>query len=169
MPQVAEETGGRAYFHRNDLDAAMASGIADSRHSYTLGFYLTEMDGKYHELKVHVDRPDLELNYRQGYLAQSEAMRDSAARKSHLAATLVNPLGETGVRITASIDVTPGKPRRILNAHLKLDPTALSIRESPGGWTGKGPMDARWRGLARPRSFRSMRHISRHSIFRVAS
>jgi len=37
MEQVAEETGGEAYFHRNDLDAAMASGIADSRRSYTLG------------------------------------------------------------------------------------------------------------------------------------
>ncbi|HLK46560.1 MAG TPA: VWA domain-containing protein, partial [Bryobacteraceae bacterium] len=72
LQQVAEATGGQAYFYRNDLDAAMASGIADSRSSYTLGFYLTQMDGKYHKLKVRVDRPGLELTYRLGYYAQNE-------------------------------------------------------------------------------------------------
>jgi VWFA-related protein len=53
--QIAERTGGTAYFHRNDLDAAMASGIADARSGYALGFYLTQIDGKYHKLKVRVD------------------------------------------------------------------------------------------------------------------
>jgi VWFA-related protein len=137
MQQVAEETGGQAYFHRNDLDVAMASGIADSRHSYTLGFYLTEIDGNYHDLKVHVDRPGLELNYRRGYLAQTETVRDVSARKSDLAAALFNPQDATGLGITASLDVTPGKPRSMLNAHLRLDPAALSLRQSPGGWMGK--------------------------------
>ncbi len=137
MQQVAEETGGQAYYHRNDLDVAMASGIADSRSSYTLGFYLTEIDGDYHELKVHIDRPGVELNYRRGYLAETETVRDSKARKSDLAAALFNPLDSTGIGITASLDVTPGKPRSTLNAHLRLDPAALSLRESPAGWTGK--------------------------------
>jgi VWFA-related protein len=59
MQQLAEETGGKAYYRRNDLDVALAEGIADSRSSYTLGFYLTEVDGKYHELKVRVDRPGM--------------------------------------------------------------------------------------------------------------
>jgi hypothetical protein len=137
ISKVAEETGGQAYFHRNDLDVAMASGIADSRHSYTLGFYLTEIDGDYHDLKVHVDRPGLDLNYRRGYLAETETVRDSKARKSDLAAALFNPVDTNGVGITANLDVTPGKPRSILNAHLRLDPAALSLRQNPGGWTGK--------------------------------
>lgn len=136
MQQIAEETGGQAYYHRNDLDGAMASGIADSRSSYTLGFYLAEMDGKYHELKVHADRTGLQLNYRQGYYARSEAMADLSSRKSDLQSALLNPLDSVGVGITASIDVAPGTPRATLMARLKLDPDSLSLRETPGGWNG---------------------------------
>jgi hypothetical protein len=137
MQQVAEETGGQAYFHRNDLDVAMASGIADSRNSYTLGFYLTEMDGKYHELKVYVDRPGLDLNYRRGYYAQSEAIRDLSARKSDLESALMNPLGSAAVGITATIEVTTGSPRGTLTAHLKMDPASLSLKQVAGGFGGK--------------------------------
>ncbi len=131
MQQVAEETGGRAYFHRNDLDDAMASGIADSRMSYTLAFYLTEMDGKYHSLQVHVDRPGLDLNYRQGYDAQTEAIRISSTRKSDMNSALLNPSGVNDVGITAKLDFVPGKPRGTLTAHLKPDPQSLSSSRAP--------------------------------------
>src|ERR1035438_10251230 len=44
--QLAERTGGTAYYHRNDIDGALTEEIADSRTGYTLGFYLTEIDGR---------------------------------------------------------------------------------------------------------------------------
>jgi VWFA-related protein len=135
--QIADRTGGTAYFHRNDLDAAMASGIADSRSSYTLGFYLTEMDGKYHELKIRVDRPGLKLNHRQGYYAQSEAVADLVGKKVDLEAALLTPVDSTGVGITASFDVASASPRNILNAHLNLDPESLSMVKSGEGWAGQ--------------------------------
>jgi hypothetical protein len=138
MQQIAEETGGQAYFHRNDLDAAIASGIADSRRTYTLGFYLTDIDGKYHELKVHVDRPGLDLNYRQGYLAQSEAMHDFSARRSSLESALLNPLDATGVGLTVRIEVTHGPPKATITAHVKLDPASLTLKETAAGaWNGR--------------------------------
>jgi len=46
MQQLASETGGKAYYSRNDLDGALLEGIAESRDTYTLGFYLAEVDGK---------------------------------------------------------------------------------------------------------------------------
>ena len=69
MQQIAEKTGGKAYFGRNDLDAAIASGIDASRTTYSLRFQLTdaERDNLYHSLKIQVDRPGLTLLYRQGY------------------------------------------------------------------------------------------------------
>jgi VWFA-related protein len=135
--QVAEKTGGQAYYHRNDLDAAMASGIADSRSGYTLGFYLTKTDGKYHELKVRVDRPGLQLNYWRGYYAQNETVRSASARKSDLQAALLNPSGSADVGITARLDVVPGKPRATLNIHSTLAPEPLSIKETDAGYAGK--------------------------------
>jgi len=135
--QIADRTGGTAYFHRNDLDAAMASGIADARSSYTLGFYLTQIDGKYHELKVRVDRPGVQLNHRQGYYAQSEAVADLIGKKVDLEAALLSPVDSTGVGITASFDVASASSRNILNAHLKLDPECLSMAKSGDGWAGQ--------------------------------
>jgi hypothetical protein len=71
MKEVADKTGGKAYFNRNDLDGAMAEGIGASRTIYTLRFHLpdSERDKRFHALKVKVDRPGLELFYRQGYYA----------------------------------------------------------------------------------------------------
>ncbi|HEY3841307.1 MAG TPA: VWA domain-containing protein, partial [Bryobacteraceae bacterium] len=137
MQQVAEQTGGRPFFHTNDLAGAMAGGIADDRSSYTLAFYLTDVDNKYHDLKVKVDRPGVQLNYRQGYFARSEADADLDTRKSDLVAVLTNPVSATGVGITATIDLKPGTPRGTLAAHVKLDPDALTVTRVKNEWTCK--------------------------------
>jgi VWFA-related protein len=76
MQEVADRTGGKAYYGRNDLDGAIAEGIAASRVTYSLRFHLAddERDKKYHALKVKVDRPGLQLYYRQGYYAGGTEM-----------------------------------------------------------------------------------------------
>jgi len=133
MQMVAERTGGEAFYHRNDLDSAMAEGITDSRSSYTLGFYLSELDGKYHELKVVVNRPGLDLNYRRGYFARTDAMRDLAARNTELESVLVNPLDLTGIGIVATVETKAEN----LTVRLRLDPKSLALTERDGVWNGK--------------------------------
>ena len=137
MQMVAEQTGGRAFFHTNDLAGSMAEGIADDRSSYTLAFYLTDVDSKYHELKLKLDRPNVQLSYRQGYFARSEADADLDARKSDLTAILTNPVDAIGVGITATIDMKPATPRGTLAAHVKLDPEALTVTRVNNQWNCK--------------------------------
>ena len=74
MIQIAERTGGKAYFNRNDTDGALEQGIAASRLIYTLRFALpdSERDKKFHTLKVKVNRPHVEVYARQGYYAGGE-------------------------------------------------------------------------------------------------
>ena len=74
MIQIAERTGGKAYFNRNDTDGALEQGIAASRVIYTLRFALpdSERDKKFHTLKVKVARPHVEVYARQGYYAGGE-------------------------------------------------------------------------------------------------
>ena len=105
--------------------------------SYTLGFYLTQLDGKYHELKVRVDRPGVQLNQRQGYYAQSEAAAVLSGKKVNLSSELLTSVDSTEVGITAGFDVTSASPRNILNAHLKLDPESLSMVKKGEGWAGQ--------------------------------
>jgi VWFA-related protein len=137
LQEVAERTGGQALFQRNDLDNAMAASVENARESYTLGFYLTEMDGKYHELKVRVNRPALQVTHRRGYYARVEAVPDASTRKMPLQSALLNPSGSAEIRITASIEIAGGTPKSSLTAHLKLDVEPLSIRRTAAGLTGQ--------------------------------
>jgi VWFA-related protein len=133
MKQIADATGGRLYFDTNGLDDALAEGIADSRSSYVLGFYLTEVDGKYHELKVSVDRPGTTLNYRQGYYAVDIPKMDASQKKVDLSAALLNPADSTAVGIEATLDAKPGT----LNVRVRLDPETLSLQPGKAGQAGK--------------------------------
>jgi VWFA-related protein len=139
MQQIAEGTGGKAYFGRNDLDTAMAEGIEASRTTYTLAFYLAdnERDNKFHALKVNADRPGLELFYRQGYYAGNTDLPDTPSTRGELEASMLNQVNSTGVGITARVDSVPGTPRGTLNIRLNLDPGTLSLHEKTGGWTGQ--------------------------------
>jgi len=131
--QIAEATGSKAYYYRNDLDGALAEGIADSRSSYVLGFYLTEVDGKYHELKVSADRPGAALNYRQGYYAVDVPKPDASQKKTDLSAALLNPADSTGVGIEATLDMKPGT----LNVRVRLDPETLTVHPGKTGQAGR--------------------------------
>jgi VWFA-related protein len=69
LEAFAKATGGKAYSNRNDLDVAMHDAIATGGDYYALSYVppLSKYDGKYHTIKVTVDRPGLQLQYRQGY------------------------------------------------------------------------------------------------------
>jgi len=135
MERVAVQTGGNAYSGRNDIDFAMAEGIDASRASYTLAFYLAGEDrnNKFHNLKVIVGHPGLRLYYRQGYYAGDDELPAHDRAKGYLEANLLNQANSTGVGITAHVDKTHGA----LSIRLNLDAAKLSLREVPGGWTGK--------------------------------
>ncbi|HEY2860824.1 MAG TPA: VWA domain-containing protein, partial [Terracidiphilus sp.] len=67
----ADKTGGKAYYNRNDLDAAIGEAITNGTDYYSLSYVppLSKYDGKYHTISVKVDRPGLNLTYREGYTA----------------------------------------------------------------------------------------------------
>jgi len=69
MQDIADNTGGKAYYNRNDLDAAIGEAIANGANYYSLSYVppLSKYDGKYHTIEVKVDRPGLNLTYREGY------------------------------------------------------------------------------------------------------
>jgi len=68
---LAENTDGRAIVNRNDLAAGMQQIIRDSSAYYLLGYSssVATPDGKFHEIKVRLKRPGLQVRYRKGYWA----------------------------------------------------------------------------------------------------
>lgn len=72
---LAENTDGRAIVNRNDLGAAMKQIIRDASAYYLVGYNSTQAptDGKFHEIRVRVRRPGVQVRARKGYWAFTEA------------------------------------------------------------------------------------------------
>jgi len=77
---LADESDGRAIVNRNDLTLAMKQIVRDSSAYYLLGYNSTQTptDGKFHEIKVRVRRPGLQVRARKGYWALSPTESASA-------------------------------------------------------------------------------------------
>jgi VWFA-related protein len=71
MLDIAEKTGGKAYYNRNDIDNALGDGIRDGSTYYILGYYpeSKKWDGKFRKIQVKTRRKGIDLRYRTGYFA----------------------------------------------------------------------------------------------------
>lgn len=71
MNDLAERTGGRAFYNRNDLDGAVRESIDDGATYYTLGYYPEDKDwnGAFRKIHIKVQRGGVKLRYRIGYFA----------------------------------------------------------------------------------------------------
>src|SRR5262249_47526027 len=71
LRELSENTDGRAIVNRNDLTAGMRQITRDSSAYYLIGYNSSQApsDGKFHEIKVRVKRPGLQLRARKGYWA----------------------------------------------------------------------------------------------------
>src|SRR5262245_42535542 len=76
---LALNTDGRAIVNRNDIALGMKQIIRDNSAYYLLGYNstFTATDGKFHEIKVKVNRPGIQVRARKGYWAFTA---DDAAR-----------------------------------------------------------------------------------------
>jgi VWFA-related protein len=72
---LAENTDGRAIVNRNDLGTAMKQIVKDASAYYLIGYTSSQAptDGKFHEIRVRVKRPGVQVRARKGYWAYTEA------------------------------------------------------------------------------------------------
>ena len=68
---LADNTDGRAIVNRNDLDGGLKQVVRDSSAYYLIGYNSTRApaDGKFHEIRVRLKRPGLQVRARKGYWA----------------------------------------------------------------------------------------------------
>jgi VWFA-related protein len=82
---LAENTDGRAIVNRNDIVTGMKQITRDSSAYYLIGYNSAQApaDGKFHEIKVKVKRPGVQVRARRGYWAlnREELARATAPAK----------------------------------------------------------------------------------------
>ena len=83
---LSENTDGRAIVNRNDLVAGMKQITRDASAYYLIGYNSSQApsDGKFHEIKVRVKRPGVQVRARKGYwaLTQEQTARALAPPKA---------------------------------------------------------------------------------------
>jgi VWFA-related protein len=92
MQQIAEETGGHAYYDTNGIKEAVAAAIQNGADYYTLAYIPADKanDGRFHKIQITVpDAPSYKLTYRRGYVVDSVKKPVANAPVSRLAAALL--------------------------------------------------------------------------------
>ncbi len=76
LEKLTEETGGVLFTDNNDLVAGLSQISNTQSYYYVLSYASPDQkaDGKYHKIRVEVDRPTVELSYRRGYFAPRKTL-----------------------------------------------------------------------------------------------
>lgn len=140
MNVLADRTGGKAYYNRNDLDGAVREVFQDTAVTYTVGFYSDhpEMDGKFREIKVKVNKPGMNVRTRKGYFAFADMKADDEKTiTSEIRNAVWSPLDATAVSVNARVDrVGPGTGDTA-QVVVQIDPTTTTLNQSGDRWIGR--------------------------------
>jgi VWFA-related protein len=78
---LSEQTDGRAIVNRNSLDEGLAQIVEDASFYDLIGYTSSQSpdDGKFHEIRVRVDRPGVDVRARRGFWALTPEEAERAA------------------------------------------------------------------------------------------
>lgn len=114
---LATQTGGHAFYGRNDVDREIATSLRDGNTYYTLAYAPANhnFDGKFRKIAVSVvGRPDLKVQTRDGYYAMPDtAATDPKRIVDELTSSLVTPIPFNGVPIPVSYSTLIENPTRV--------------------------------------------------------
>jgi VWFA-related protein len=115
LRDVADMTGGRAFYNTNDLSTSFHRAAADSAHYYLLGYYLDSSNRNpgWRKLKVKLNRKDVEVRSRNGYFVTNATVRPELSRKLDIKFALDSPFSSTGVPL--SVQWTGASPEDAKN------------------------------------------------------
>src|SRR4051812_27200690 len=150
---LAENTDGRAIVNRNDIAAGMKQITRDSSAYYLIGYNSSRAptDGKFHEIKVRVKRPGVQVRARRGYWALNR---------------------EEVARATAPAKAAPPKPVEAAIANAVVRPSRASVMRSwvgmSRGENGKTRVTFVWEPLPKSAGDRPHEEPARVSLMAIA-
>ena len=139
MDEIAQRTGGHAYYNTNDIARAIHEAVADSTLTYTIGFYPTDEknDRDFHKIKIETAHRHVSLHYRSGYLDLPLAPQDERQRMLQLHDALFSPLDATELGLTVHAARSAGGPALDLVVTVQPD----GVRLKPEGDRYDGRLD----------------------------
>lgn len=138
MQEMAERTGGKAFYNRNDIDGAIRRSIEDGSTYYTLAYYPENKNwnGKFRKIKITTERPGVKLRYRLGYFAvdpksYSDQNQKQRAQVFGDALDLDSPVA-TGLLFEAGVVPPSDKTNKVV-VNFAVDSRALNFENGADG------------------------------------
>lgn len=137
MRDLASKTGGIAYYNTNDLMNSIREAVEDSKASYTLGYYPSELrhDGRFRRIRVRLKRSGLVVRHRQGYYDVRELPSTEELAATEIRDALWSPLDAAGVSLEARVSSGPSSGPLLLLVNI--GPAGIALEPRDGRWTGK--------------------------------
>jgi len=134
MVNMSSRTGGKTFYNRNDIDVGVRTSIDDGSTYYSLSYYPTDrsVDSKFRRIQVKVSRPDVKLQYRQGYFALSTNPARSegpdAASVTFSNALLLEAPNATSVLFQAAVIPPSEKTQNKVVVNFGVDPHTVAFQ-----------------------------------------
>lgn len=136
MNYVANWTGGRAFYGRNDVDQEISKALDDGSSYYALGYYPTNKNwnGEFRKIEVKVERSGLHVRHRDGYFANDTTKRTEkqkqAAQLEFMTALRFESPAATGLPFVAQV-IPPNKEEQAVMVDFGVDPHAVIFELLP--------------------------------------
>ena len=135
MKSMAERTGGKTFYNRNDIDLGVRTSIDDGSTYYTMEYYPQNKnwDHKFRRIEVKVNRPGVKLQYRDGYFGIPPYREGGDVVASAFSRALdVDAPSSTGVLFQASVPISPDKPGKVA-VKFAIDPHTVAFERNGDG------------------------------------
>jgi len=132
LKDVAEMTGGRAFYNNNDVATGFRRAADDSAEYYVLSYYLDTSNTKagWRQLKVKVNKPGMEVRARAGFFVTNAASNPNATRELDVKSALNSPFDSTGIPMTLRWrDTTADGDKRKVGFQIHLSGGSILIEE----------------------------------------
>jgi VWFA-related protein len=125
MDEVANLTGGKAFYNTNAIDVAIDSAVDIGSHYYTLSYTPTnnKYDGAFRKIKVALEKQGYHLAYRGGYYAQDPdaGLKDTRKPQQRIGVAAMQQGAPQSRQVVFTARVVPiGKPRKVEAAQAEM-------------------------------------------------
>jgi VWFA-related protein len=142
MKEIADATGGKAYYDRNDLPRGVRLALEDSRETYLMTYSPQSLlqVGAYHRIRLQSSRRGVQLRYRRGYYAPGRHAEGGVEEADRLTRAADSPLDASEIGIQAKVETGSGAPDEIALA-IRVDAADLDLTPN-ATWSGALRLEA---------------------------
>lgn len=137
MNELADRTGGIAFYNANDIQGSIRRAIDDSRDTYVLEYYPAgvEWDGTFHTIKIAVKQDGVTVRCRSGYFASSDPAADPLRVEQKIQDALSSPFedSELGLAVVDPAMMGTGGGMR-MDVQVRVDPARVRFHQVDDKW-----------------------------------